>query len=59
MNLAYILVRFVFENAVALPVQTGSDSATKSKIVAHAPVGRMLAEPSMRGRRRGRVGQRF
>ena len=34
MKLAYILVTFVFANAVALPAQTDSDSAIKSKIVA-------------------------
>jgi ketosteroid isomerase-like protein len=34
MKLAYILVTFVFANAVALPAQTDSDSAVKSKIVA-------------------------
>ncbi len=34
MKLAYILVTFVVANAVALPAQTDSDSAIKSKIVA-------------------------
>jgi ketosteroid isomerase-like protein len=34
MKMACILVTFVFANAVALPAQTDSDSAIKSKIVA-------------------------
>jgi ketosteroid isomerase-like protein len=34
MKLAYILMTFVFANAVALPAQTDSDSAIKSRIVA-------------------------
>lgn len=38
MKLACILVTFVFANAVALPAQTDSDSAIKSKIVALEPL---------------------
>ena len=34
MKLAYILVTFVFANSFALPAQTDSDPAVKSKIVA-------------------------
>ena len=34
MKLTYILVTFIFANAVALPAQTDSDSVIKSKIVA-------------------------